>query len=259
MVEETKDNWLVYEVGSSALSKHLFDVKGEFHGGERIYGVKHKDFYAGLKYDKQGLRDLIRYLGEALDVLAEIGIVHADIKSENILVDFDGKRVRSLKLIDFGSAFDFKAPRNITASTPEYLAPEVLRYLEVKNKTSIHSLTNQLEPWSFDIWSLGATLLEMLTGIPIWLSLKCRTVTQTGKSQIAMGALAVQGRLGAKILQKQTQLLKNLPASLKKYECYGLNHDPLFMDLLGRMLDCDPRTRISPAEVLEHPFLVSGL
>ena len=53
------------------------------------------------------------------------------------------------------------------------------------------------------MWSLGAILLELLTGIPIWLSLKCRAQTQTGKSLIGMGIFGVQGRQGKKILQKQ--------------------------------------------------------
>jgi serine/threonine protein kinase len=38
-IEEAKDYWLVYEVGSQCLSKHLYDVKGEFYKGERIYHV----------------------------------------------------------------------------------------------------------------------------------------------------------------------------------------------------------------------------
>lgn len=57
-------------------------------------------------------------------------VVHADLKPDNILVDFDGKRITGLKLIDFGSAFSFQNATNISASTPEYLAPEVLQYLE---------------------------------------------------------------------------------------------------------------------------------
>jgi hypothetical protein len=40
-IEDGKDYWLVYEVGSHSLSKHLFDVKGEFFKGERIYHVAH--------------------------------------------------------------------------------------------------------------------------------------------------------------------------------------------------------------------------
>lgn len=40
-IEEHKDYWLVYEVGANALSKHLFEVKGEFYKGERLYLVNH--------------------------------------------------------------------------------------------------------------------------------------------------------------------------------------------------------------------------
>jgi hypothetical protein len=37
--EEPKDFWLVYEVGSLPMSRHLFEVKGETYKGERIYSV----------------------------------------------------------------------------------------------------------------------------------------------------------------------------------------------------------------------------
>jgi serine/threonine protein kinase len=42
---------------------------------------------------------------------------------------------------------------------------------------------------------------------------------------------------------------------MKKYECYGLDRDEEFMDLLGKMLEFNPLKRISPEEVIEHPFL----
>lgn len=45
VIEESKDFWLVYEVGSQPLSKHLFEVKGETYKGERIYSVQHMSFY----------------------------------------------------------------------------------------------------------------------------------------------------------------------------------------------------------------------
>jgi hypothetical protein len=41
VLEEPKDYWLVYEVGSQPLTKLLFDVKGETYKGERIYCVSH--------------------------------------------------------------------------------------------------------------------------------------------------------------------------------------------------------------------------
>lgn len=59
------------------------------------------------------MRDLIKRIAETFDVLTEFNIVHADIKPDNILVDFDGSSIKSLKLIDFGSAFSYENPSNI--------------------------------------------------------------------------------------------------------------------------------------------------
>lgn len=176
----------------------MFDVKGEFFHGERIYSVIHRSFYKSLSQSTQVLKDFIKMLAEALDVLQQNQIVHADIKPDNILIDFDGKKLHGIKLIDFGSAFSYSAQKNqsgqIVASTPEYLAPEVLHFLESKSPSHASSaqvLCQQQRPWSYDMWSLGAILLELLTGIPIWMSLKCRTVPCKGKSQIGMGIFGV--------------------------------------------------------------------
>ena len=210
VLEESKDVWLSYQVGGECLTNHLFDVKGEFYKGERIYGVSHQGFYRALKEDKQVLVDLIRMLAEVFDVLAMFRIVHADLKPDNILIDFDGHRLRDIKLIDFGSAFSYENPSSISATTPEYLAPEVLEYLEHRGENTgadgknSTNLCRMQEPWSYDMWSMGAILLELLTGIPLWLSMKCRAQTQTNKQLFGMGIFGVQGRQGKKILQKQS-------------------------------------------------------
>lgn len=66
-------------------------------------------------------------VAHALQALADSGVVHADLKPDNILVEYCEGQISHLKLIDFGSAFESDcANGKVTATTPEYLAPEVL-------------------------------------------------------------------------------------------------------------------------------------
>lgn len=74
----------------------------------------------------------------------------------------------------------------------------------------------------FDVWSLGSILLEILSGFPLWLSLKSRVKSLDGRSIINYGIFGVAGRDNGKILQKQNQIFSagakfdKLRALLKK-------------------------------------------
>lgn len=52
------------------------------------------------------------------------------------------------------------------------------------------------------MWSLGSILVEVLSGFPLWLSLKSRVVSLDGRSIINYGLFGVAGRDHAKILKK---------------------------------------------------------
>ena len=107
-VEDKKDLWLIYEVcEGKTLNEHLFEVKGEFYKGERIYFVHHSVLYHQLRNDVKLLADFIRRMTELLELFYQAGVVHADLKPDNILVDYDEQenKILSLKIIDLGSAF----------------------------------------------------------------------------------------------------------------------------------------------------------
>lgn len=65
-------------------------------------------------------------------------------------------------------------------TTPEYLPPDILEYLDNKSlfKQTGQSVFDRQQPSSIDVWSLGAILLEVLIGFPLWLSYKGRVIKQ---------------------------------------------------------------------------------
>ena len=72
-------------------------------------------------------------------------MVHSDLKSENVLMSFDYKKqkVKSIKIIDYGSCFNFnKVNDEIGLTTPEYLPPEILNFLEFKQLNAMGASYN---------------------------------------------------------------------------------------------------------------------
>lgn len=78
---------------------------------------------------------LLRHLAQALAYVHQRGIIHRDLKLDNVLVDSrffaEPARAEYVKLIDFGIALAPNAGRKLTqdghvVGTPGYLAPEVL-------------------------------------------------------------------------------------------------------------------------------------
>eukprot|EP00742_Colponemidia_sp_Colp-10_P005295 GILJ01005656.1.p1 GENE.GILJ01005656.1~~GILJ01005656.1.p1 ORF type:complete len:554 (-),score=66.86 GILJ01005656.1:261-1823(-) len=256
-----KDMFLVFENGGTALTKHLFEIKGEFWKGQRIYQIKQMPFFHLLRSHTNVLRKFLRDMFQVLDVLSAHGIVHSDLKPDNILIEYkDSETVySSLRVIDFGSAFNFDAAESFGMATPEYLPPEILEIL-IHNKHTDRTVVAQrlydnCQPWSFDMWSLGAIFLELLNGFPLWMSYKGR-VTHDGKNLFMTGLFAVNGRDNDKILQKQYAVISNLRSVLKSCPGLDLQDDDLAMDLLSKMMSWNPLDRISPKQALQHPFLI---
>lgn len=260
--EDKTDLWLTYELGGMTLTKNLFEVKGEFYKGERVYHCNYQNLYFAMKTNRAVLIDFMTKMLQVFELLAALDIVHADLKPDNILVDFDGKNINNLKLIDFGSAFIYSEATTVSMSTPEYLSPEVLKFIDTRHSAGQEggkTFFSKMEPWSYDIWSLGAIFLEIITGFPLWLGLKGKIKTKSGKNVVNFGVFGVQGRVNAKIVTKQTNALKNLGSCIKKYDSYGFENDEILMDFMYGLLDKSPRKRISPTEALAHPFIIQEL
>lgn len=158
----------------------------------------------------------------ALKYLRQNGIIHRDIKPDNILVTANGK----LKLADFGLSYVGVVDRSLGADeqatdgeikvagslvgTPDYIAPEILR--------------NQPHSFSVDYWSLGVMIYEFVVGVPPF----------HGETQ---------ADVERNILLGEIQFTEEMSSE--------------FIDLIHKLLTVDPALRLgaqSIDEIIEHPW-----
>ena len=260
-LDETEDTWFAMDAGKKSLQEWLCSVKTHQWRGEQIYSIKHGGFYRIHQENNGILPQLIKSVCEFLQVMVQFRHVHGDLRPENILIEFNEYRtfIADTKVVDYGNTCCFDDMSKIGASSVEYLPPEVLEF--IKNRTqypftaSAASVTEKSFAWSVDIWSLGVILMEIATGYPVWMGLKVKQLNLNGKSYVGKGLFGVKDRQLEALIAQQKKIVSNIPATLKKFESYGLAQDEDFLDLLGKMLQVDPKKRISPHGILKHKYL----
>jgi len=98
--------------------------------------------------------DILEQMAAALGRAHDLGVVHRDLKSDNILLTNRGGRKDFVKILDFGLAHLARdprlAPKGAVFGTPEYMSPEQARGEEASA--------------SSDLYALGILLYEMTTG-----------------------------------------------------------------------------------------------
>jgi len=130
-------------------------------------------------------------IAEALEYTHQLGIVHGDIKPENIMVSPKGVPV----LIDFfaSAAIFGKSPSKAIVGTPEYLSPEGWR-----GKPETRS----------DIWSLGMTFLNLLTGHLPFEYIDRKSIIQTVSSEEPLDLSSFSDRMPNAVAQILEKCLK---------------------------------------------------
>ncbi|KAG8908638.1 hypothetical protein FRB99_004926 [Tulasnella sp. 403] len=146
---------------------------------------------------------------EGLHYLHQQQVVHCDLKAANILSTKNG----NIKLSDFGVSLTLNAVENKSenvAGTPNWMAPEVI---ELKGAST-----------SSDIWSLGCTVVELLTGHPPYSDIP--------------NTLSVMFRI---VEDEHPPIPEGC--------------SDLLRDFLSQCFNKDPATRPSAEQLFEHPWL----
>jgi len=128
---------------------NLYHIVIEYlSGGDLFDYLERRDF----KIDEARAKTITRQICSAVYYLHSYGIVHRDLKLENVMMTNDHDTQSMPKLVDFGLA-GIKGPNlkfKDAVGTVSYAAPEVLKG---------HSYDK-----SIDIWSIGIIIYVLLIG-----------------------------------------------------------------------------------------------
>ena len=124
--------------------KHFFIVMENISGGNLLNAINKMS-----KFSETMAKNIFKQLINTIKYLHSIGIVHRDIKPDNILLELDN----TIKLCDFGVSKEVRENQLLTDScgTPAFVAPEILK-------------DSPYNPYMTDIWSSGVVLYAMITG-----------------------------------------------------------------------------------------------
>ena len=144
MVERLQSRHVARIIGHGAHQNNVYLVMEFFEGGDLSKRL------AGKPVPPPEALKLFRELMFALGDIHEKGILHRDLKPQNLMFRRDG----SLAIVDFGIAKDISAADRTGAGevlgTPRYMSPEQVQGRALDLRT--------------DIYSAGVLLYQMLTG-----------------------------------------------------------------------------------------------
>ena len=159
-------------------------------------------------------------IAEGLDAAHRQGVIHRDIKPDNIMI-IGNDDTEEVKLMDFGIARlrDTGAMSHLTQTgmimgTPAYMSPEQAEGTEVSDKTDIYALGIVLYEMlsgavPFKATTPGALLVKQIQEVPVELR-KLRREVPAGVEQIVMQALEKKPQSRQHTMREVAQELKRV-------------------------------------------------
>ena len=210
---------------------------------------------------------LARQIFVSLSHLYSLGLLHCDIKPENLLLCHPRKTF--LKLIDFSSCIFKDRPGQhfpFYIQSRYYRAPEVL--LQCPYGLPI------------DMWSVGCLLIELHTGEPLFPGQSQREMIQMIVATLGYPppSMILRSKVSSKFFTHSSvggyQLLPPIHPKLKKRSLsdvlaiersglrqrrntpgHSLEAYKMFLDLISKLVLYKPEDRLTPMQALEHPFI----
>ncbi|XP_072336658.1 homeodomain-interacting protein kinase 1-like isoform X5 [Scyliorhinus torazame] len=252
-----------------------------------VFEMLEQNLYDFLKQNKfsplplKYIRPILQQVATALMKLKSLGLIHADLKPENIMLVDPTRQPYRVKVIDFGSASHvLKAVCSTYLQSRYYRAPEIilgLRFCE-----------------AIDMWSLGCVIAEMFLGWPLYPGAseydQIRYISQTQglPAEYLLSAGTKTTRFfnrdpdsgyplwklktpeeheletGIKSKEARKYIFNclddmaqvNIPNDLEGTDMLAEKADRReYIDLLKKMLTIDADKRINPLKTLNHPFV----
>ncbi|XP_018369138.1 PREDICTED: homeodomain-interacting protein kinase 2 isoform X7 [Trachymyrmex cornetzi] len=252
-----------------------------------VFEMLEQNLYDFLKQNKfsplplKYIRPILQQVLTALLKLKQLGLIHADLKPENIMLVDPMRQPYRVKVIDFGSASHVsKAVCNTYLQSRYYRAPEIILGLPYCE--------------AIDMWSLGCVVAELFLGWPLYPGSseydQIRYISQTQglptehmlnnaskttkffyrdmDSTYPFWRLKTpeehEAETGIKSKEARKYIFNclddigqvNVPTDLDGGQLLPEKADRReFIDLLKRMLTMDQERRITPGEALNHAFV----
>jgi p38 MAP kinase len=170
-----------------------------------------------------------------LKYIHSAGIIHRDLKPQNIVVNEDNE----VKIVDFGLARQVDNSMTGYVSTRWYRAPEIL-YNWMHYTAAV------------DIWSAGCIMAELILKKPLFPGTDCLDLFNRIIRVIGTPSKDIVSKITSHSAKAYIQSLPFAPRmDFKGF--LGPKTPPSAVDLLEKMLNFDPQSRITAAEALGHP------
>ena len=226
---------IIHLVGLRCDKNNYYIITDYYNGGTLADCLKKYMQIYGSPFSEEIVQYLMRQIVEAIKYLHKKGIIHRDIKLDNILVNFENKEDKEnlnmlkcqIKLIDFGFA-TYLNDSNLAYSvlgSPTNMDPIILNKYNLLLKYNINDKSIGYNE-KVDIYSLGTVCYEMIIGQKIF-----------------------NGKNREEIVKKVEKGNYHLPTYLSK---------EIVSFLIG-MLKYDEKIRLNVDELSTHPFLKNNI